>query len=688
LEERLTSALRTTVQGKADMIVQKVEVIERGLFENLPFDDPAALRARLKAVEEEGLVEQVFVLNEAGEFVYPVMDLPPYTPPRAALPAEDEVHAQALLKDGYYKEFVKNDLPAALESYKEYKRMLINWYEGEKNKGLEAIDDPERHRLKGAVEAARAIQLVASCLFKMGRYDRCVREYWPLAYDPTYQKVAFDLSVLARYQIGQALYKMNNQEEAAAKLLDLYELLLTRRPRAGEAPLIAYFKKRVIEDLEAFQIHLPGTEAKARYEALKRNDTRLREQRRFLHNVKNWWGYRRGFLTKERPTDALKHDRIEPGMDFIAYKLHPVGTNYSLVGFKVDLNYVIEKIAFEVFEDEDFRKAADVSVIDEEGRLVYGVPRNSGGLEVGVAFPRIFRFWEIRAAENNPQAARKMARKLTAVYTILNLMIVGVIVAGVYLTIRDMNRELELTKMKSDFVSNVSHELKTPLALIRMFSETLLMGRVKEEARKREYYDVITRESERLTALINNVLDFSKIDAGRRTYDMGLVSVEEVIKNTVGAYRYELAKEDFEIEIDIEPGLPEVLMDDNAITQALLNLLNNAVKYSGDRKEIKISAKRRDGALHISVADSGIGISREDQRKIFDMFYRGSEESVRSTRGTGLGLAITKHTAEAHGGTVMVQSVKGRGSTFTIVLPIRQQAKEAQAPSEYRMSTQ
>ena len=596
---------------------------------------------------------------------------------------------RCLLKAGYHKEFIENDLPGALESYKQYKRLLINWYESEKKKGLEANNEPERHEMKGAVEAARATQLVASCLFKMGKYDRCVREYWPLAYGSAYQRVAFDLSILARYQIGRALYKMNSQEEAVAKLLDLYELLLTNKPRAGEGSLIAYFKKRVTDDLNTFQTDSLGDDARARYETLKNDDAHIREQRQFLQSVKNWWEYRRGFLTEEKPTDALEHDRIEPGMDFIAYKLHLAGAGYSLLGFKMDLNYVAERIVFDVFEAEGFRGTAEASLVDDEGRLVYGLPSDREGMEVAVGFPRIFKFWEIRVAEDDPKANREVARKLTIVYTILNLMIVGVIVAGVYLTIRDMNRELELTKMKSDFVSNVSHELKTPLALIRMFSETLLMGRVKEDTRKQEYYDVITRESERLTALINNVLDFSKIDAGRRTYDMGLVSVGEIIRSTVRAYRYELAKEDFEVHIEIEPGLPEVLMDDDAITQALLNLLNNAVKYSGDKKEIKISAKRMNSALHISVADSGIGISREDQKKIFDMFYRGSEESVRSTRGTGLGLAITKHTAEAHGGMVLVESVKGQGSIFTIVLPIRKQSEKAeagQADSEYRMS--
>jgi len=199
---------------------------------------------------------------------------------------------------------------------------------------------------------------------------------------------------------------------------------------------------------------------------------------------------------------------------------------------------------------------------------------------------------------------------------------------------------------------------------------------VKEE-RKQEYYNVINKESERLTALISNVLDFSKIDAGRRSYDMAPAYIADVIDNTLAAYQHELQKQGFEVDVDVDPDLPASVMDDDAISQALLNLLSNAVKYSGDSKQIKLTAKHKDGALYISVTDHGIGIGKDEQRKVFEMFYRGSDESVRATRGTGLGLAITKHTIEAHGGTVELESVKGQGSTFTIILPVRSAADPA-----------
>ncbi len=454
----------------------------------------------------------------------------------------------------------------------------------------------------------------------------------------------------------------------------------------GEDAIIGYYKGRAISDLDSFQANGLGDADGARYELLKQEDARHRERRRFLRNVKAWWQYRRKFWKDKMPPASLQHtDRGELGAEpIIAYrpiKLHPEDADYSLLGYKVSLDHVIQSIAAREFE-KTFHATANVSVVDDKGRPVYGSRTEDGKPEVSADFPGQFHFLKMYVTENDPQSARNTARKLKFVYTSLNLVIVGVIVAGVYLTLKDMNRELQLTRLKADFVSNVSHELKTPLALIRMFSETLLMGRVKSDARKKEYYDVMTRESERLTALINNVLDFSKIDAGRRTYQMELCCVEDLITNTLGAYRYELSKGNFRVDVDIEPNLPDVLIDGDAISQALLNLLNNAVKYSGGNKEITISAKRRDGTLRLSVTDAGIGIDKENLKQVFDMFYRAKDESVRSTRGTGLGLAITKHTAEAHGGAVLVESSKGIGSTFTIVLPIRQREDRPEEQQE------
>ncbi|MGH7358610.1 MAG: sensor histidine kinase, partial [Candidatus Rokuibacteriota bacterium] len=250
-----------------------------------------------------------------------------------------------------------------------------------------------------------------------------------------------------------------------------------------------------------------------------------------------------------------------------------------------------------------------------------------------------------------------------------------VIAAGLAATYRLVRRETETARLKAEFVANVSHDLKTPLSLIRVFGETLEMGRVSDEATRHEYYRVITRESERLSRLIENVLDFSRIEGGRRTYDLVPVSVEPLVRDTVESFAYVLAQQGFKMDVAISPGLPAVPMDADAVGQALGNLIDNAIKYSEARKVLTVEARLDGPGLALTVGDEGIGIPREEHGKIFDKFYRVGRSETQSRRGSGVGLALVRHVAEAHGGQVRVDSRPGEGSRFTLWLPLAQPAR-------------
>ncbi len=241
--------------------------------------------------------------------------------------------------------------------------------------------------------------------------------------------------------------------------------------------------------------------------------------------------------------------------------------------------------------------------------------------------------------------------------------------AGIYLTHRNISREMALAKLKSDFVSNVSHELRTPLSLIRLYAETLEMGRVKSEEKYQEYYSIIRKESERLTGLINNILDFSRIEAGRKEYDFRQTDLRELVRNTLDSYRYQIEQQGFAFEEEIADDLPPVSVDREAIARSLLNLVNNALKYSQDQKFIGVHAFRDNGSVKLEVVDHGIGIPENEQPKIFEKFYRVGDPLVHNTKGSGLGLALVRHIVIAHGGQVTVDSAPGRGSKFTISLP-------------------
>jgi signal transduction histidine kinase len=271
------------------------------------------------------------------------------------------------------------------------------------------------------------------------------------------------------------------------------------------------------------------------------------------------------------------------------------------------------------------------------------------------------------------EEARRLAITKSALVGFIDLLLL----AGLGLVWANVRRELRLSRLKSDFVANVSHELKTPLALIRLFAETLELGRVPSEDKKTQYHRIINKESRRLTQLINNILDFSRIEAGRKEYRLVRSDLAAVVRDVVDAYRFQIEQHGFALDLDVAEDLPEMRIDPEAISQALINLLNNAIKYSPEEKSIRVSVRSEAGRVLVSVADRGIGIPKAEQKRIFEKFYRAESSLVHTTKGSGLGLALVQHITEAHGGRVEVTSAPGQGSTFTLSLPVAGEAAEA-----------
>src|ERR1700751_1686886 len=254
-----------------------------------------------------------------------------------------------------------------------------------------------------------------------------------------------------------------------------------------------------------------------------------------------------------------------------------------------------------------------------------------------------------------------------------------VMAGGVFLTYRNISREMKLARLKSDFVANVSHELRTPLPLIRLYAETLELGRLTAQEKYHECFRIIREESERLTALINNILDFSRIEAGRKEYDFKETDLSELVRTTLDSYRFQIEQNGFAFEVKISGDIPPVNVDREAIARSLLNLVNNALKYSKDQKYIGVSLYRANGSVKLEVQDRGIGIAAAEQDKIFEKFYRCGDPLVHNTKGSGLGLSLVRHIAQAHGGNVSVESVPNKGSKFTIALPIAPSTREGAA---------
>jgi two-component system phosphate regulon sensor histidine kinase PhoR len=345
------------------------------------------------------------------------------------------------------------------------------------------------------------------------------------------------------------------------------------------------------------------------------------------------------------------------------------GGRLIYVVVEADLTHLVFTVFPEYFANKQSRV---YQVVDDLGEIRYGYPFTNvpESRIVELRFPETVSGWRLRVAQ--PEAGLQAAR---GTRQFLDLALIGtalvVIVAGIGVLLLAARRERLANELKSEFISNVSHELKTPLSIIHMFGEMLHTGRTKSPEQARDYAGVITRESTRLARLIDNVLDFSRIERGADFYeftDDG--DLAGVVERGIDIYRHRLERVEMQLELEVEPDLPPLRIDENAMTLALLNLVDNAIKYAPSGKHLRVALARSDGGVALSVADAGPGIPAEEHRRIFERFYRSQSVRLKSARGSGIGLALVKHIAEAHGGNVSVDSSPGDGTTFTIWIPM------------------
>lgn len=384
------------------------------------------------------------------------------------------------------------------------------------------------------------------------------------------------------------------------------------------------------------------------------------------------------------PSPALSIDDHDPDNRVI---LKPVTDEWRKVvgvtGMIIDADYFkniylprVIRSSLQKFFPDDAQQNVIVTVQDGSGKLVMSTQPVKGQDDEALTTLPYFTDWRlgIRSRHMTPE---QWARWNFNVNLSLSLLMAVAVMCGIILALRTASRAMKLSQMKTDFVSNVSHELRTPLSSIRVFGEFLKLGRVREEEKIREYGEYIETESRRLTQLINNILDFSKIESDRKTYHFERATLDDIIAATLKTFEVQLRQQNFSIRFEPSPApLPPVLIDTDAIAQAFTNLLDNAVKYSGEAKEIAVRLGYKDGFVTTSVTDYGIGIPREEQRKIFDKFYRVSTGLIHDVKGSGLGLSLVKHIVKAHGGRITIESEPGRGSTFTLYLPAEAGANE------------
>lgn len=286
-----------------------------------------------------------------------------------------------------------------------------------------------------------------------------------------------------------------------------------------------------------------------------------------------------------------------------------------------------------------------------------------------VPYEQQHEIWGLRTGYG-PQSIPEIVSASTRPQMALMVVLAVAMSLGVFLVAGAAAREVRVAEIKSNFVASVSHDLKTPLALIQLFAETLELGRVRTPERAQEYYRIINGEAKKLTRLIENILDFSRMEAGLRPYRMEPADLSAVVTRVLARMETQFSQGNFVVQTDIATALPRVLADEGATEQAIENLLANAIKYSGEAKRIEVRAQRNGDHVEVSVTDHGVGISRREQGRIFRKFYRVQRELGGGPQGTGLGLAIVDHTMRGHDGFVRVSSEPQQGSTFTLHFPI------------------
>jgi signal transduction histidine kinase len=525
---------------------------------------------------------------------------------------------------------------------------------------------------------ALALEALGRCLLSSKKYREAYKVYSELSakYAQSLNKAGHPYGILAAFQLYEIERRRKREENSPKSLLSLYGKI---RNGVWLINLAAYdfFIVEIESILEDKFSEGRFPEIQKSYLALQKQQSSYLEALLFSDFLKREAVPK----IKEKLTLSRMGGEAQPGRLLAARGQEFCLVSYSALpnfqsgktfygGFCWDLSSLKKEIFPEVLENLTKDTGLFLRIIDERGRnILTGKEELTSKDSLSLSY-RQFPFpWKLLVSQPAFSDLELTARRENFLYGVLLTFIVALMLMGAFLMVRDISRESETTRLKTEFVHNISHELKTPLTLIRLYGETLQRKEDLKKDEKKEAYEIITKESERLSHLINNVLDFSRIEMGRKEFYFKKGNLAQIVRDTLESYRYHLEKKGFSIKKEIASDLPEMNFDGEAIASVLVNLLSNAMKFSPKIKEVTVKLFKDNGNAALQVADKGIGISPKDTSRIFKRFYRVKNEIVSETRGSGLGLTLVKHIAEAHGGRIKVESEPGKGSTFSMILP-------------------
>jgi len=657
--------LRTKYRGTVNLVRDKLEnevsrleaTLRNSVIELSPeSDNSARLKVWLRNIESENpAFRHLFLVNNDRGLISSSVSLGWNKLPESRSSLNPKAAASFNMAEK--AEFISKDFPESIRLYRE------------------ALNSSASSQ-----ERALLLSRIGRCYFKLGEYKKAISQYKKIL-DLKNDEINIGnipAPVVALSQIADSYEDMKADEEQYNVTLELYQHLLDKSWDLAGGDYI-YYLKSVSEKIRNSEFPVSNVNYTERTieNLLKREEKLLKEIRFIMFIDQDILPEIVSELRKGSPSELRSHyisREVNDSVFQLSYFKLPAAFQQSqllALGYQFEKEYILSDFFPEVLASVELGKDIIVGILGEKDSVLYlQHDRPLSKYLVTGNFFQQFADWKVALFDADGKSIEQLTGKEKQLYLLLFAGIIAVMLIGIILMVRAVIHESEISRLKSEFVSNVSHELKTPLALIRMFGETLDSGIVTDEKKRRKFYSIIRKESERLTHLINNVLDFSRMDAGVKEYNFRETDLVEVVSSSLGTYKFQISDNGFNIESELPDEPIKLKIDKDAISQVLLNLLNNAVKYSDKEKYIRVKVSKNSDFAMISVTDHGVGISKEELKKIFDKFYRVLDASTKETRGSGLGLTLAKHIVEAHGGTIEVESEVGKGSRFTLCIPL------------------
>jgi len=655
---RAARFIRAHFQSKFEEIARALEGMAR---------DPAFIGKDHAAIHDlaekrfaaDPLIGQAVLLYRNEEASFPLLLIPP-DKKSGDSPKAGDASLAARIRRAEAFEFVDRNFRAAAALYKELSTLASG-------RNLQA------EMLTGQ---ARCLQKASGYNDAIGLYARIISDY-----SDCLSPSRLPLGLLARLKTVECYERLRDSERAAKTALDAYQELLKKPSALSEDQ----FKTYISLVGESIDTGLAGEKRAPVSEEYRKEYADLKNLQ--SDRMKEWEAV--GLLRKEvipelarrlsqseaYSPNPYRFSRNVGGRDLLllaAWIPDRTGEGTAgIVGVQLNNDHLLRGVLPEALGNVQLNDGVEVVLADLTGRALSGKRNAPAALPlVTEYFEDNFPPWKIELFQ---VPAKGMAildlRRNFYFWTILTLVVV--LAFGAFLIARTIAHEMEILKIKSDFVSSVSHEFKTPLTSIRALMERLVDGKVRDPGKMDQYFSIIVQDTDKLTRLVNNLLDFSKIEEGKKEYVLSDTDIVRITTEQVERFKKEQASSNPDMRLEITGEIPTLRADADALARALANLLSNAVKFTPPGKAIRVGLSSDGENVVLEVEDKGIGIHADEVGKVFEKFFQGRNALDQSVKGTGLGLTLVKHIVEAHGGRILVESRLGLGSKFSMVFPIK-----------------